>query len=260
MADSNTNRQLIVRVDDFGMCHAVNEGIERAFVEGIASQTSVMAACPWLTEATAISRRLALPVGLHMTLTCEWDFLRWTPLTPGSSLRAADGTFHRTVAEVQRSAAHEEALAEILAQAARVVQEGVALSYLDFHMGDGAHAAYAEASRALSLPLVPQGFETSVPLDSRADLSPRDGGGKKAWLLQYLEGLGPGTHLLVCHPGVPGPELSAITGPASIPYLWAEEYRRSDLAVLTDPAVRDAVERLGIVLTSVAALTGAGAT
>ena len=42
-----TPTRLIVRVDDFGMCHAVNLGIETAFRYGIASQTSIMAACPW---------------------------------------------------------------------------------------------------------------------------------------------------------------------------------------------------------------------
>jgi hypothetical protein len=43
--------KLVVRVDDFGMCHAVNEGIRRAFSDGIATVASAMAPCPWFTEA-----------------------------------------------------------------------------------------------------------------------------------------------------------------------------------------------------------------
>lgn len=255
---TTAQRRLIVRVDDFGMCHAVNDGIVQAFTRGIATQTSVMAACPWFPEAAALARRIGMPVGLHMTLTCEWDCLRWTPLTSGPSLRGADGTFHRTVEDVRLRVDGREAVAELHAQAARVASQGIALAYLDVHMGDGAHDAYDAVSRALSLPLLPQGFATSFPLASVDELSPREGEGKKAWLLGYLADLGPGTHLLVCHPGVAGPELSSITGPDSTPYRWAEEYRRSDLAVLTDPEVREAVERLGIERTSVAALAKAG--
>ncbi len=253
--DEANGKRLIVRVDDFGMCHAVNEGIAEAFERGIATQTSLMAPCPWLTEATALARRMSLPVGLHMTLTCEWDFLRWTPLTAGPSLRSADGTFYRTVEDARRHSERDEAVAELLAQAQRVASEGLELGYLDVHMGDVAHDACAIVAERLGLPLVPQGFERSFPLTSLDGLSDRDGAGKKAWLLDYLARLTPGTHLLVCHPAVAGPELSSITGPDSIPYRWAEEYRRSDLAVLTDPEVREAVERLGIELTSVAALS-----
>lgn len=137
-------------------------------------------------------------------------------------------------------------MAALRAQAARVASEGVGLAYLDLHMGDGAHDAYDAVSRALPLPLLPQGFATSFPLASVDALGPRDGEGKKAGPPGYLAQPGPGTHLLVRHPGVAGPELSSITGADPIPYRWAEGYRRSDPAVLTDPEVRGAAERLGI--------------
>ena len=44
-------RLLIVNADDFGMCHAIDAGILRAFREGIVSSTSLMMPCPWAGHA-----------------------------------------------------------------------------------------------------------------------------------------------------------------------------------------------------------------
>jgi hypothetical protein len=60
----------------------------------------------------------------------------------------------------------------------------------------------------------------------------------------------PGSHLLVCHPAVESSEHASLTGPDSVPYRWAAEYRLSDLAVLTDPDVRRLIDDLGIRLCS----------
>ena len=89
--------RLVVQGDDLGMCRAVNEGIALAATDGILTQASVMAPTPWFAEGAATVRRIELPVGLHVTLTCEWDYLRWSPLSPAPTLRGSDGTFHRTV-------------------------------------------------------------------------------------------------------------------------------------------------------------------
>ena len=52
--DASGRVRLVVRGDDFGMCHAVNEGISRAFTEGIVTTSSMMAPCPWFGEAVKI--------------------------------------------------------------------------------------------------------------------------------------------------------------------------------------------------------------
>jgi hypothetical protein len=242
--------ELIVQGDDFGMCHAVNQGIAAAFSGGILTQASMMAACPWFSEAVAITGRLGLPVGLHQTLTCEWDYLRWGPLTRAPSLCGPDGTFHRTVADAQAGLDIDETVAELLAQAGRARRGGLELRYLDVHMGMVAPAAYAAVAERLGVPFLYPGLSASLRFASIAMLSARKAADKKAWLMAHLDGLGPGRHLVVAHPGVGGPELSSITDPASDVWPWAERYRVSDLAVLTDPDVRGAVDRLGIALTS----------
>ncbi|HMG63122.1 MAG TPA: ChbG/HpnK family deacetylase [Streptosporangiaceae bacterium] len=244
--------KLIVRADDFGMCHSVNDGILRAFTEGIVTQASVMVPCPWFTEAAAMTRSHAIPVGVHQTLTCEWDYLRWRPLTGGPSLTGPDGTFLRSVAEARDAIAHEDAVAELLAQIARFTAEDLPLDYLDVHMGAVAPKAYAEVADQVDTLFLYSALARERGLTSIEGLSERETGDKKDWLVSYLRELGPGTHMLVVHPAVGGPEIASITGPDSIPYRWAEEYRIADLEVLTDPEVAALISERGIELTTAA--------
>lgn len=239
--------RLVVRVDDFGMCHAVNEGIRRAFTAGIATTASAMAPCPWFAEAVTIAKRAGIPLGAHQTLTCEWDFFRWRPLTDGRSLTGPDATFHRTVEEAAARVTHEDAVRELLAQVGRFRDDGLALEYLDHHMGSALPSAYAEVSESTGVPFL---YSGRIHLDSYNELTPRDAGEKKAWLLRLLRGLRPGLHMLVCHPGAGGPELASLTGPESVPWPWAERWRVADLEVLTDPEIRGVIDDAGITLCS----------
>ncbi len=241
--------RLVVRGDDFGMCHAVNQGIERAFTDGIVTTSTAMAPCPWFGEAVRIAGENGIPLGAHQTLTCEWDYFRWRPLTRGPSLARADGTFHRSVDLAERHVVHADAVAELLAQVDQFSSAGLSLDFLDVHMGLVLPDAYADVSARTGIPFLYSG-PVRARLSTISMLSSRDAAGKKEWLLGYLRGLTPGAHLLVSHPGVAGSELESLTGPASVPYRWAAEYRVSDLSVLTDPEVRALIGELGIRLCS----------
>jgi predicted glycoside hydrolase/deacetylase ChbG (UPF0249 family) len=241
--------RLIVQGDDFGMCHAVNVGTMQAFREGILTQTSTMAACPWFTEAAALARESGIPLGVHQTLTCEWDFMRWRPLTDGPSLVGDDGTFYRTVAEARAAITQADAERELSAQVAKFAAEGLTIDYLDVHMGESAPDAYAEISNAVGKPYI-YGPVESRRFASIEILSDREAATKKPWMLSYLAGLTPGVHLLVTHCAVAGPELAALHAPGTETYRWAEEYRLSDQAIVTDPEIRKAIEEQDIELVS----------
>jgi predicted glycoside hydrolase/deacetylase ChbG (UPF0249 family) len=241
--------RLIVQGDDFGMLHAVNVGTMQAFREGILTQTSTMAACPWFTEAAALARESGIPVGVHQTLTCEWDFMRWRPLTDGPSLVGSDGTFFRTVAEARASVTHADAVRELSAQAAKFAAEGIAFDYLDVHMGQTAPEAYAEVSNAVGKPFI-YGPVESQRFASIETLSDRDAEAKKPWLLDHIANMTAGVHLLVTHCAIPGPELAALHAPGNDTFRWAEEYRASDQALVTDPEIRKAIEERNIELVS----------
>lgn len=245
--------RVVVQGDDFGMCHAVNEGTTLAFNEGILTQASTMVPCPWFTEAADLARTHSIPLGIHQTLTCEWDYLRWTPLTSGASLVGDDGTtMRRTVVDAHENIAHDDAVAELTAQAERFLAHGLTIGYFDVHMGLIAGPAYETVSKAFGRPFLYPSLATSLAFTSIKGLSDREAGTKKDWLIGWFERLQPGIHLLVCHCATPGPEIASITGPDSIPYRWAEEFRKSDLETLTDPDVRAAVDKFGIELVNVA--------
>ncbi|HEY3563085.1 MAG TPA: ChbG/HpnK family deacetylase [Kribbella sp.] len=244
--------QLVVQGDDFGMCHAVNVGTVQAFTDGIVTQAATMAACPWFTEAAALAREYGIPVGVHQTLTCEWDFLRWRPLTDGASLVGEDGTFRRTVAEASAAVSHEDAVRELSAQVAKFAAEGLTVEYLDLHMGSSVPSAYDEVSAAIGKPFI-YGPEWSSRFASIRTLSDRDAADKKTWMLAYLDELAPGVHLLVTHCAAAEPELGALHRPGSDTYRWAEEYRLSDQAIVTDPEIRQAIDDRAITLTTVQA-------
>src|SRR4029453_19269788 len=118
----------------------------------------------------------------HQTLTCEWDFLRWRPLTDGRSLVGADGTFFRTVEEARASISHDDAVRELSAQVAKFAAEGLTIDYLDVHMGQSpTPAAYDEVSSAAGKPFI-YGPVESQRFASIETLSDRDAEVKKAWV------------------------------------------------------------------------------
>ena len=228
--------RLVLQADDFGMCEAVNDGIAQAFRAGTISQASVMVPCPAFEEAAALARELDIPVGVHGTLNCEWDHLRWSPLTDGPSLIEADGTQHRTVESAVEILDAVEAGAELLAQHARLEGAGLAPAYFDCHMGPSSRDGYAEACRRTGLPFLYPMLDESLRFDSIAMLSDKPAGEKKDWLRERVAGFEPGsTHLIVSHPAVDTPALRGITEEDNDNYVWAVANRTSDLTLLLDP-------------------------
>ena len=247
--------RLIIQCDDFGMCHAVNQAVAEAFVAGRLTQASMMAPCPWFDEAAALARELAIPVGVHCTLTCEWDHFRWGPITGGRALVEPGGTSHRTVPGLQ-AALHDaegrdQALAELLAQVGRVRAGGLTPLYADCHMGLADVGVYEQLCDATGLPFLYRPVRQAVHFDSLAVLSARPAGEKLPWLLDRLEHYGPGLHYLQTHCGQSGPELAGLSRPESAPYPWAEEYRVSDLATVLAPEVGEVIARRDIQLVTV---------
>ena len=246
--------RLVVQGDDLGMCRAVNEGIGLAASEGILTQTSVMAPTPWFGEGAAMAKRQGLATGLHVTFTCEWDFLRWGPLSAAASLRDDDGLFKRTV-EAATDGDPDEAITEVNAQIDRALAAGLELGYVDPHMGISIKPAYEAACARLGVkfmydPIDPH-HEWSSPVMWLSLASRRDRG---AWFAEQLERLGPGTHMVMAHPAVDTDELRSVTPTDAENYFWAQPTRVADLEALCAPEVRKVVEARGIELVSAAEL------
>ncbi len=245
--------RLAVQADDFGMCQAINRGVVEAFRHGILTQAVLMAPCPWFEEAVALAKQEGIPVGMHCTLTCEWDHMRWRPLTPGRSLVEADGTFHRTVESAQDKVVELEAIAELREQAARLIEHGLEPIYFDTHMGFVCNAAYRDVCSRYQRPFLFPVVKPYLDLTSFAVLSPRPADEKRAWLLEHLRTIGAGDHFLQTHPGEASEELRELVVRGSSVEPWAEEYRVSDLALLVDDEVKQLVAERGIELVTVQA-------
>ena len=130
-------RYLIINADDYGLCHAANEGIERLFENGIISSTTLMAPCPWAEDA--VMRALSNPkmkVGLHITTTCEYDNFRWGPIARDCrSLTDRWGHFYPTAKESLLHAGAEDMGREIRAQFDWMTDRGLSPEHIDSHMG-----------------------------------------------------------------------------------------------------------------------------
>lgn len=249
--------RLVVQADDLGMCRAVNDGIELAIVDGIVTQTSVMAPAPWFVEGADVARRTGVVTGLHATFTCEWDALRWAPLSTGPSLRLDDGTMPRTVDDAAERIDAAEGLAELRLQARRAQECGLDLAYVDPHMGISVTSAYAALCADLGVRFIYPGVEPHHTFDSVYVLSmasTKDLSARTGRFVEWLERLGGGVHFVLTHPGTAGEELRALCPPDSPNAMWAETWRVADLAALTDPAVRATIDRRHIQLTTVADL------
>lgn len=198
--------RLIVQADDLGMCRAVNEGIEHAVVDGIVTQVSAMAPTPWFNEGAALARRTGVVTGLHATFTCEWDHLRWTPLSVGPTLRLEDGTMPRTVEDATDRIAPADAIVELQTQARRAVACGLDLAYVDPHMGISVRSAYGAICGELGLRFMYPGIEPHHSFDSFHFLSMAsadDLGARTGGLIDWLDRLDDGIHFVLSHPGCP---------------------------------------------------------
>ena len=131
-------RAVVLHVDDLGASHAANAAWGHLVREGRVTCGSVMVPGPWFREVVeAVAADPTLDVGVHLTLTSEWDRCRWAPISTtsrASGLIDDDGYFWRDIASLRRHLVPEAAEAEMRAQIERAVAAGLRPSHIDAHM------------------------------------------------------------------------------------------------------------------------------
>ena len=238
------DRVAVVHVDDIGMSHAANLGAFEALRNGPASCGSVMVPCPWFAEAAAIARQTPeLDLGVHLTLTAEYEGYRWGPLLGGAaaSLLADDGYLPRTTLEAARGDPGEVEL-ELRAQIDRALDAGIDVTHLDTHMGTaflpGIFSTYVQLAIEYRLPIFlprpdpklieERGLQDAVaamqalsdryeaaggPVFDHVDpysLEFSEGDGVE-WNRRRIAGLKTGVNWLLCHAALESDELRSIT-------------------------------------------------
>jgi predicted glycoside hydrolase/deacetylase ChbG (UPF0249 family) len=251
---------LIVRGDDIGSCHAANVACIRSYEEGVVKSVELMVPCPWFPEAVKmLNENPELDVGVHVTLTSEWDNVKWRPLTWVPSLIDADGYFYPTLWRRQGAPAGtalqeadwkiEDVEKEMRAQIEMAKRKVPRMSHMTCHMGCSGwdpkvQALWKKLAKEYDLIILPSsrevrrmgGFGNAKTAKDRIEN-----------FIKNLEGLKPGTYLFVDHPGLANAEMSAI---GHVGYENVAEDRDAVTEVFTSDKVKKAIDRLEIKLIS----------
>ena len=250
---------LILHGDDLGVAHSVDAASLDALARGAISSASIMMPTPWVTEVAAWAK--AHPdadLGLHLTLTSEWQTYRWGSVESRDkvpSLLEADGTFPSDVPPVATRARVAEVERELRAQVERALAMGIHPTHLDSHMGSlfatpDLVATYIKVAHDYHLPFlalrsVPPGMAAMplAPNDIALDEViiagpevPRD-----RWKQFYLDAIAklkPGLTEIIVHLGHDDAELQAVTVNHE-PY--GSAWRQRDYDVVTSAEFKQAL-------------------
>jgi len=260
------SKLLIIHADDLGAAHSVDAASFDGLDRGAVTSASIMVPTPWVTEVAAYAR--AHPnadLGLHLTLTSEWETYRWGSVAPAdkvASLLDSAGTFPNDEKLVAARANVVEVERELRAQVDRALALGIRPTHLDSHMGSlfttpELIATYVKVARAYHLPFLalrgdprtapqPPLSANDVLLDAlviAGEEVPRDQW--RAFYLKTIADLKPGLTELIVHLGHDDSELQAVTVNHE-PY--GSAWRQRDYDVMTSPEFKKALQDNHVIL------------
>ena len=159
---ASTERAVIFHADDVGMCHGANVAFLELSRRGLITCGSVMVPCPWFLEAAAMAcENPDLDLGVHLTLTSEWKYYRWGPISTherASGLIDDEGYFYHRTHQVAEHLNLDAVQAEFRAQIETALGAGIDMTHLDTHMGvaliPGAMEIYARLGLEYRVPVL----------------------------------------------------------------------------------------------------------
>ena len=257
---------LILHADDLGAAHSVNVASFDALDKGVVSSASIMVPTPWITEvATYAKAHPNADLGLHLTITSEWETFRWGSIASRdnvASLHDRDGTFPREVSQVVTRAKTLEVERELRAQIDRAIALGIRPTHLDSHMGalfatPELMATYVKVARDYRLPFLalrgdprtapqPPLMANDVLLDAliAADEHVRP----ENWMAFYLNliaTLKPGLTEMIVHLGRDDAELQAVMVDHEA---YGSAWRQRDRDVLNSAEFRKALRDNNVIV------------
>ncbi len=249
---------LITRADDMGYTHTGNLAILDSLRYGIIRSAAILAVSPWFEEAAKLAREYSnLCFGVHLGIIGEWRGYRWRPVLPYSEIRTLvdeNGFLWRYPAEFwEHNPDMAELEKEFRAQVELARKYGVRVDYIDTH--------YIMPYDPKFRPIVERiGKDYGIPVSCLLGEHEVDDFGiyqippeeKEKALAAILEGLGPGVHLLIGHPGYPSLENDALvhTAPKDVQMLGVGRLRAAETLAYTSPRIKRLVENRGIKLMS----------
>ncbi|MHB9048818.1 MAG: polysaccharide deacetylase family protein [Pirellulales bacterium] len=250
--------RLIVRADDMGSSHTANVACIQCCREGIVKSVEVMVPGPWYTEAVKMLKETpSIDVGVHLTLTSEWDSCKWGPITRAPSLADKHGHFFPMTSQrrdfppntgfLDAKPKLAEVEQELRAQIELAIADIPQVSHLSNHMGTATatpemRALVERLSREYKLPL-------EAPAARNAGGLGAVPAGKEPAMVKVLERLTPGDWVLVEHPGQDTDEMRAL---GHVGYEGVAADRAGVTRAFTSAAGKAVIARRGIQLISYA--------
>ncbi|HEY8176325.1 MAG TPA: polysaccharide deacetylase family protein [Gemmatimonadaceae bacterium] len=257
---------LILHADDLGFAHSADVASFDALDKGTVSSASIMMPTPWVTEVAAYAR--AHPnadLGLHLTLTSEWETYRWGSVESKDkvpSLLDSAGTFPNEDGPVAKNAKQTEVERELRAQIERALALGIHPTHVDSHMAalfttPQLLATYVKVAHDYHLPFL--ALRTNPFGGAPMPLSPNDvvldavivAGTEvprdhwKEFYLNAISNLKPGLTEIIVHLGHDDAELQAVTVNHE-PY--GSAWRQRDYDVVRSPEFRKALQDNRVIL------------
>jgi chitin disaccharide deacetylase len=251
--------KLVVRADDIGSCHTANLACIKCFQEGIARSVEVMVPCPWFNEAAKMLRENpGFDVGVHLTLTSEWENYKWGPVTQALSLVDEQGHFFPMTSQrpdfapktgfLEAKWKIDEVEKELRAQIELAKKMIPQVSHLSSHINTPTatpqlNALVQKLAKEYKLPVETPGAQYFPwMVDSKASAEQRE-----AALVQALEQAQPGVWIVIEHPGLDTPEMQ---GMGHKGYWEVASHRDGVTKAFTSAKVKEVIQRRGIQLVS----------
>ncbi len=263
------SKLLIIHADDIGLANSVNTASIKAFNNLGITSGSIMLPCPWALEiASYVKDHPGMDVGIHLTMTAEWNLYKWGGVTPSdqiSSLLDKNGYFYPTVEELGQVAKGVDAEKELRAQIDKALALGIHPTHIDTHMGSVLAnpeliKVYFMLSDEYHLPLLfPRAFLNSLPpdvakeldskiflLDNLFMLEPQMISGN--WIDPYKKGIEemkPGLNQMIVHLAVDNDEMQAISKGHDD---YGSAWRQNDLDLVISSEFKDLLKANHIIL------------
>lgn len=263
------SKLLVIHADDLGLSASVSRACLQSMEQGHVSSGSIMVPCPGFSETVELLKtHQQLDLGIHITLTCEWQSYKWGPVadpTQVPSLVDEHGYFVNDTELFAQKANNKEVAIEISAQIEKAIHAGIKPTHLDSHMmvaydHMGTFMAYLKAARNYHIPCLLPLEILGNPLVKRL-LKIEDivvdkiimaypeliANGISAFYAQTLRGLTPGLHMLLIHPAYADEEtLDIMEGHPN----WGAAWRHEDLNFFTSKKCHSLLQETGIYVTS----------
>lgn len=269
---------IILHADDAGMCEEANIATFNYLQNSQIQSAAGMPPCEWFDEFAAWAiEHPEKDLGLHLTLTSEWQTYRWGPVASPESVPTLidqDGFLWHEVPDVVQHATVEEVEKEVRAQIEKAISLGMKIDHIDTHMG----TLYGKMSYAMAFVKIAQEYnipamvidfqneevvrrfsEQGYPIDKEtyklfSDYKlPKlddfyaviDGNSYEEKLqifYQMVKSIKPGLTEIIFHPSVETDNLKTITNS------WQQRVWESEM--FSDPAVKQFFQDEGIVFTN----------